>query len=216
MIKQYIYMKKQILVVLLLLWGAAISTSIVQGAVRLAVPGESPGMPAYARISSGGPLDLEPVPHNGEWAVIVFYRDPGCVPADFNLVDFFAIPAVFDCPLTMSGFEIWEGGEAPIMSHMEGLGAVPVWFVSWPELAPQVSDGVLTINDLESLNPLIGSASFCVEELRPTGGVKHPTYSLVAHGQLADGRSFQVELAVSADHTPQDGDKVASVNISFK
>ena len=48
--------------------------------VRLAFPEETPGPPYYARISSEG------APQTAQWAAIVFYRDPSCVPSDFNLL----------------------------------------------------------------------------------------------------------------------------------
>lgn len=183
-------MKRQTLSTLLLILSTAISTSVAQAAVRVTIP-PAPGVPAYART------DL-PLPHNDEWAFIVFYRDPGCVPADFNLLQFFDAPAAFECPLTVEGFEIWKNGptldEAPILSHLQGLGAVPVWFVAWPALEAAIADGVLTITDLEAMESLqIGYASFFEETLRPTGGVQHPTISLVAHGDLLDGRSFHIQ-----------------------
>ena len=44
---------------------------------------------------------------HGEWAAIPFYRPADCIPADFNLLDFFD-PAAFACPSYVSGFEIWK------------------------------------------------------------------------------------------------------------
>ena len=44
-----------------------------------------------------------------------------------------------------------------------GLGAVRVWFVSWPELQTAMADGVLTITELATLPSLkVGATgSFC-------------------------------------------------------
>ena len=199
-------MKKQMLLTLLL-GAAAVSTSIVEAAVRVEVH-PAPGIPAYART------DI--IPHNEEWAAIVFYREPACVPDGFNLLNIVDIPAAFGCPLTVAGFEIWENGPppfssdvAPIFSNLHGLGAVPVWFVSWPELREQIADGVLTITDLASMASLqVGSASFFDERLHPIGGAQHPNLSIVAHGRLLDGRSFQFEATASL--------QIKSIRIAFK
>ncbi len=72
--------------------------------VNLTVPGESPGVPAYARVEPGGAF------HADEWAVMPFYRLPTCVPEDFNLMAFFDVPTAFGCPLTVSGHEVWDNG----------------------------------------------------------------------------------------------------------
>ncbi len=88
-------MKKQMLLTLLL-GVAAISTSIVEAAVRVEVP-PAPAIPAYARTDF--------FIHNEEWAAIVFYGDPACVPGGFNLLEFYDVPAAFGCPLTVTGFE---------------------------------------------------------------------------------------------------------------
>ena len=66
------------------------------------------GPPFYARIerleNGGGVL----VHNDGEWAAVAFYRAPGSVPADFNLLDLFDGPRAFDATLTVEGFEIWR------------------------------------------------------------------------------------------------------------
>lgn len=52
------------------------------------------------------------------------------------------------------------------MANLHGLGAVPVWFVSWPEMQAALADDVLTV--LLSLPSLrIGSASFFKETQHP-------------------------------------------------
>ncbi len=210
-------MKKQTLVTLLLLLSAAITTSVAPAAVLLRIPDESPGVPAYARTDH--------FLHNEEWAAIVFYREPACVPDSFNLLNLVNIPAVFECPLTVAGFEIWENGPpplssdmAPIFSNLHGLGAVPVWFVSWRELQEEIADGVLTITDLASMASLqVGSASFFDERLHPIGGAQHPNLSIVAHGRLLDGRSVQLEATSSLqEHGQNTGLRIKSIRIAFK
>jgi hypothetical protein len=154
-------------------------------------------LPFYARISSGE------VFHTDDWAVVVFYRPPACVPADFNLLAFFDVPRAFGCtPPTVDGFSIWAHGPgidpAPIQGQFHGLGAVPVWFVRWPELQATIADGVLTIGELAALpSRVIGSAGFYQETLHPEQAAQNGKIAFVARGTLADGRSFQVQAALS-------------------
>jgi hypothetical protein len=89
-------------------------------------------VPFYARFGENETFS------NGEWTVIVFYRPPGCIPADFNLNQFFHFlgensPGAFACaPPTTTSIETWANGPetdpAPLVSKMTGRGAVPVWF----------------------------------------------------------------------------------------
>ena len=156
------------------------------------VPVDSPGIPAYARVER--PF----VFHSGEWAAIVFYRDPNCVPDSFNLLDFFDIPAAFGCPLTVSGFEIWENlpgvDLAPRQVVSSGL-AVPVWFVRWSALQTALVDDVLTISELKLLSPLKGIATTFHEVTHPFGGPsKVPHLTIAASGVLPDGRTFNYEF----------------------
>ena len=196
--------------------GATLFTLIGAGSagaqVKLRVPGDTLGVPAYARTPApaGGPF----IYHTDEWAAIVFYRLPTCVPRDFNLLKFVDLkddgtpdPRVFDCPLTVSGFELWESGPPPIGSdaaprdtNLSGL-AVPVWFVPWPVLQTAMADGVLTMPELESLPHLEGLATRFHEILHPIGGPGDPTagakvphLTVTASGVLPDGRSFQYEF----------------------
>jgi hypothetical protein len=180
--------------------GAALFTLIGAGSagaqVMLRVPGDSPGAPIYARVER--PF----VAHTDQWAAIVFYRAPDCVPGGFNLLDLFDFPAAFLCPLTVSGFELWENGppidSAPRHTNLSGL-AVPVWFVPWPALQAALADDVLTISELKSLSPLKGVAKTFHEVLHPfvppgtPGGAQVPHLTITASGVLPDGRSFQYE-----------------------
>jgi hypothetical protein len=168
---------------------------VADAAVRETVPEEGPGPPYYARLERTG------VPHTEEWAAIVFYRDPECVREDFNLLDFFDVPDAFGCRLTVEGFQIWKNGPppvdpAPIHGKWRGLGAVPVWLVSWPELETAIADDKLTMPELEGLPSLQkGSASLYQETLHPLQ--MHPVgkMQIVALGDLPDGSSFQVQVS---------------------
>lgn len=131
-------------------------------------------------------------------ANLLFFRDPTCVPLEFNLLDFFDAPTVFDCPMTVEGFEIWKNGPppmdvAPIHTMSHGTGAVPVWFVRWEVLRAAVGDNVLTMSELNTLNPLKGRAFFFKETLQPLGGAQRTVTQVVARGLLEDGRNFDLQ-----------------------
>jgi hypothetical protein len=178
--------------------GAVLFTLIGAGSagaqIRLQVPDDSPGPPIYARVER--PF----VYHTAEWAAIVFYRSPDCVPGGFNLLDLFDLGA-FDCPLTVSGFELWgnePGIDAAPRLEVTSGDSVPVWFVPWPDLQAAIADDVLTLSELDSLSPLKGVATFR-EVLSPfvgpgeTGGAQVTHLAITAAGVLSDGRSFQYE-----------------------
>ena len=168
-----------------------------QAQVRTQIPEEDPGPPFYARVERSS-VHTQIVPHTDEWAAIVFYRSPACVPPNFNLMDLFNVPGAFFCQLTIEGFEIWRNGPppvdfAPMQAKFNGLGAVPVWFVSWSELQAAIADDVLTITELQTLSSLQkGTATFFRETLHPTGGANQPKLSITARGTLEDGRIFQL------------------------
>ncbi len=165
-----------------------VSAPSVSANVRL--PGGD--VPFYARIAAAE------VYHTDEWAAVVFYRPPSCVRPDFNLLDFYDVPAAFACgPLTTGGHEIWANGPAtdpaPKMTDLHGLGAVPVWFVSWPALEQAVADGMLTIGELDALPRHTGAASFFHELLHPEGA-KTYVIEINATGTLEDGRTFRLHI----------------------
>lgn len=176
-----------------------IGAGSISAQVMLRVPGDSSGIPAYARVERSFLL------HTDEWAAIVFYRDPECVPPGFNLLDLFDFPSqsspgAFGCGLTVSGFELWTNGPAvdagPRHAMSTGV-SVPIWFVSWPVLRAAIADDVLTMAELSSLGPLRGTANIFHEVLNPfvpegmTGGANVPHLTITASGALEDGRSFQ-------------------------
>lgn len=165
--------------------------------VNLAFPEETPGPPFYARA-------IAPVPEGVDWVPIVFYRDPNCVPADFNLVSFFDIPRSFGCALTVEGFEIWENGPgqdpAPVEVKSSGLGDVPIWFVGPAELDGALADGIVTIGELSALPSLImGSAIRFQEVLHPSEAAKHGKLTITAAGSLSDGRTFRLHVSANQD-----------------
>ena len=228
-------MKNQPLPAMLLLLSAAISsTSFVQANIRIDVPEENEP-PFYARLSGYEFTGGEEVFRTADWAAIVFYRDPDCVPANFNLLSFFdfgmlALPPGQRCPLTVEGFEIWPAppgpGVAPIQTKLWGLGAVPVWFVSWSEMLSLLADRVVTVSELAYATTLLkGEANLYRETLHPptTGPLTEAAQvghiTIDASGQLEDGRQFQFQAAASGLTDPDccfpDGKK-QQVRIRFQ
>jgi hypothetical protein len=182
---------------------ASASSSSGSGApVRLAFPGESPGPPFYSELES------EFLFHTDHDAAVVFWRQPGCIPDDFNLLDFLDLTPAFPngpprpllCMLTVEGVETWHDPTTdpfPYQVQVRGSGAVPIWFVAWPELQAAIDDGTLTIAELAGLPSLrIGYASFYQESVRnSTQGRRHPSSTTEAHGPMADGRTFRLHVS---------------------
>lgn len=172
-----------------------------QPAVQLDFPVESPGIPAYARLELLVPnFD---VPNNDRWAAIVFYRDPACVPDDFNLGQFFHLPGpgglgAFTCRLLVEGHEIWENGPgtdlAPIyVRTRNAVPDLPVWFVAWDQLRPILESGQVFIGDIEALPSLVlGSARWFEEALYPNGSAETPGITMRAEGILENGGRFHL------------------------
>lgn len=187
------------------------------GLVRTDWPSaDDPGPPFYARTDHLPPF----VFNDGEWAVVVFYREPSCVPADFNLVQFFDPPAAFGCTPTTQGYSLWQEAltGAPKIAKTSGAGAVPVWFAPVEEVNQVIQDGDLLIDELEGLDGLlVGYADQYDETLQPhplppeLGGGGHPTPKLIvdAKGQLEDGRQFNL-------HFTQVQDEVKAIQIQFR
>jgi hypothetical protein len=155
-------------------------------------PGDDPGPPVYAL------LDRQLLPHTEAWAAVIFVRDPDCVPAGFNLLDGVAVPQAFGCALTIEGHAVYKDGPPPpIQVQAHGLGAVPVWFVAWPELQAAIADDLLTISELSALPSLrTGVATFLTMSQQPGGnrpqGAGNGKIDLVARGDLTAGGAFSV------------------------
>ena len=185
----------------------ALTISTVAGAapasaiVRLEDGGN---VPFYARITTIG--DPDQIFHDGQWAAIVFYRPPHCVPDDFDLLKFFDLPTgpedpgAFGCgPTTTAGFNLWRNGPgidaAPFLAVTRDDGPVPVWFIPWSVLSPAVQDGVLTMDELRTVSNdsrLEGAADSFHQVLQPHDAAAVPMTQFAARGTLEDGRSFRV------------------------
>jgi hypothetical protein len=183
------------------------------GLVRTIFPSaEDPGPPLYTNIDILPPHLYE---QDGEWAAIFFFRDPSCVPAEFNLLDYFDFQNAFGCPLTMDGFTLWAGEPfvgAPIQVSASGLGAVPVWFAPFETINQAIQDGVLKIGELAELpGLLVGNADQFNLMFHPQMGNPIPKTILNAYGQLEDGRQFVL-------HATEGGDpfELKVIKIEFK
>jgi hypothetical protein len=168
------------------------------------------GGPFYARIV---PVPPHIYADDG-WVGIAFYRDPSCVPEDFNLLDFFDLVEAFPdgpprpilCTLLVQGHSLWHGAPgngAPHTVVSQGAGPVPVWFALEQEVLAAMADGDLTMAELQAMASLIrGEAHHFNELLHPhgipgqanSGGHIAPKIVLNAHGTLQDGRGFQFHI----------------------
>lgn len=164
-----------------------------QGLYRL----DASGMPFYSRTeppaSAGGYAY-----HTDEWAAIVFYRDPACVPAGFNLFDFFDIPGAFFCAPTVEGHALHVeplGMTPPKLSSLQG-DAVPIWFVPWSGAFEQaVEAGVLTMAELAAMPGLIqGVATQFHELLTSIENHPSPKINITARGEILGGGSFRYNV----------------------
>jgi hypothetical protein len=178
------------------------------GQVVLSIPDEDPGPPFYARV---GYQYL----HDGGLLAIPFYRSPACIPADFNLLEFFHFPtgptdpAAFACPLQMTGRLLIEPDAAPGTFPRQVVlqgDAVPIWFIPLLDFQAAADDGEVTMAQLAALSPVKGTASRFHETLHP----REDEHRIIidARGTLEDGRTFRFH----ATHI-DDAARVIRINI---
>jgi hypothetical protein len=105
----------------------------------------------------------------------------------------------FQCPGTVSGVQIWTTFPIPGPPNLVfdlGTGAVPVWFVAWPELEAALADDRLTIGELRSMKSLqIGHAIRFEETLQLSPQAQTLAIRMSASGELLDGRLFEFRFA---------------------
>lgn len=182
-----------------------------KGLVRKDIPTEDPGPPFYARVTT----TLNQFFHDDGWLAIPFYRDPACIPSDFNLLELFDFPGpggpgAFACPLLMQGFLLIEPdaplGTFPRQVVLHG-SATPFWFVPWNEFQAAASDGEVTMDELAALGPMTGLTDRYHETLKPRD--EDHVIVINARGTLEDGRTFQFNVLHLEDQT-------RSVHIRFR
>lgn len=136
--------------------------------IELNFPGDDPGPPFYARIAVLGPDRL--VMESNGTIIIPMMREVACIDPEFNLLDLYHVPNAFFCPLTLSGKGLIEPnapmGTFPAIAYGEGTN-MPVWFVESAPLLNAMADGVLTLTELNALNPKKGIASRYEEFNKP-------------------------------------------------
>jgi hypothetical protein len=182
--------------------------------IRLRVPEDNPGPPFYAR--SERPF----IYHDGNWAILVFYRNPDQIPANFNLLDFFHMPGpdgpgAFAADLMVSGHILTTDPFAnPKQTRFSGNGDVPVWFVPWTVMQELISDDSLTMAELNAADVVKGSAVRFTETLHPHDGHPNPKLVMGGSGALEDGRGFSFNF-VGMDH-PGEPHKLIHIDIRIE
>ena len=170
---------------------SAAHTPAWSGSDSKAVITENEPLPFYASVL----VHIFPGNRDATWAGVSFVRPPSCVPADFNLLDFFDIPGAFGCePMTVENFTIRKDPflPPPFQFVLHGLGDVPVWLVDADDMEAAISDGVLTIGELETIPSLVkGHASTYNEMVQPSPREPRQV-TLTASGTLDDGRAFYI------------------------
>jgi hypothetical protein len=172
------------------------------GLRTVSFPEEDPGPPFYARVATL----LDQIFHDDEYVAIPFYRDPTCVPGDFDLLSSFHLPdehgpGAFGCDLLVHGRFLIEPdaphGTFPV--QVVTRGAAGVWFVPWNEFQSAMADGSVTMSELRSLNPLQGTADHFHEMLQPR--MDDHRVVITSSGRLDDGRRFQFNVTHLGDTT---------------
>lgn len=151
---------------LLLALGLAGAAHSVTANERVTFPAgvsDGGGFPGYAQLGYDPLIQAVFIINDGEWAAIPFYRDPGCVPADFNLITQVDVPRAFDCASTVEGYLIFvdSGFHFHAKGPVEGFPLPTVYFVRYAELLAAIGDGELLIGELQALPSLkTGRATF--------------------------------------------------------
>jgi hypothetical protein len=145
--------------------------------------------------------------HDGEWAVIPWWRSIEDIPAGFDLLNDFD-PNVWNAEVYMEGSILVDDG-ALFATQVQGLGAVPMWFVAWDELQAAAGDGALLVEELEAMDSLVVGTADVYTEINHVYGV-HPVshLTMVASGALEDGREFDVRAV-------ERGLELVNVSIDF-
>jgi hypothetical protein len=177
---------------------------VSQGMVVKAFPAEDPGAPFYARVT---PMLNQFFVFDGQ-LVIPFFRDTDCIPEDFNLLELFHFPSgpgnlgAFECDLYVWGRLLIEA-DAPMGTFPKLVNSwgdnVPIWIVEWDAFQAAMQDGPITMDVLEGLNPLVGTATRFHETLMPRDGEHRIVIN--ASGQVADGRRFNFHVTHLEDQT---------------
>jgi hypothetical protein len=193
----------------------AVSAAVAQPII-LSLPDDSPGPPIYAAIARFF------MNTDGEWVAIELVRERGCIPPDFNLMQFSDIPRAFGCHLTIGGTEWWYPEDLadgpwthvpplPFQARLVGQPGMLMYFVKLSELNATIADGILTIGELENLPSFLkGHIDSYLQVQHNSNLGQAPGHSdTTSRGRLEDGRSFFYQK------TDRDNEAL-SVQISFR
>jgi hypothetical protein len=164
--------------------------------IEFSVPEDNPGPPFYARIADMG---LERLFLENETVVVIpMMRQVECIDPEFNLLDFFHVPNAFLCPLTVTGRGLIEPNSPPDrfpeVAFLES-SKMPFWFVTKQALYTAIEDGVLTLSELEALNPKKGVASRYIEYNKPRTEEDH-LLVIEADGRIpSSNENFEFRVA---------------------
>lgn len=178
------------------------SASRAGGVVVVPFPDQDPGPPFYARVTTL----MNQIFRADGYVAIPFYREPECVPAEFDLLQAYHFPGpggpgAFGCPLIVEGHLLIESdapqGTFPI--RVVSNGPAEVWFVEWSAFQAATADGTLTMAELVALEPLRGLAHTFNEMLAPRADDHHVV--ITSSGTLEDGRTFRFNVNHRGDRT---------------
>ncbi|TVR76426.1 MAG: hypothetical protein EA409_13445 [Saprospirales bacterium] len=129
--------------------------------IEVSFPDVDPGPPFYARV--GKFPDAELVFRSKGKVFIPILRGVSCIDKEFNLLDLAHVPNAFFCQLTITGTILIEAdaqpGDFPAIGFGQGEN-VDMWILDEDKFDNAIADGVLTIGELESLQPLMGKGSY--------------------------------------------------------
>lgn len=166
---------------------------------RVNVPVEGPGLPYYARLSRSG--DSWVMPRNEAWSVLVFYRDPQCIPDNFDLTQGVHFPGpdglgAIGCRPLFEGFDLRFSTLDPMMppdySYMRnGTLDLPIWFIDTAELDALLERGFVYLPEIAALPSRVSGRAWQFEEqIQPLGANPEPSVRISASGRLDDGGRF--------------------------
>jgi hypothetical protein len=180
---------------------------------RLDVPVESPGIPYYVRLSRSGDGTSSSgwvVPANADWTAIVFYRDPDCIPMDFDLGFGIDPPGpdglgAFACKPLFEGFDLRFSTLDPFLPPdyvfmRNSTADMPIWFVQSQEINELLDRGFVYLDEIEVLPSRVAGRAWQFEEqIRPFGPNPEATVRVTARGGLENGGQFSFFWFYRAD-----------------
>ena len=175
--------------------GETLETEITFSRHRVDPVSANGGVPAYLEIGSQFvPED----PTTGKLPLL-FWRSPDNVPASSNLLELDA-PRAWNFARLFDGHEFRPQGtplDAPPLDYFyENDGAMPIYFVDRSDFDSVVTDGRLTISELNGLASLQkGQAEHVSAYTTLSGATLGGSSAYAAAGTLENGESFFVDVS---------------------